>query len=74
MKPTHVLKTTDGGRYLLVDLTFEDHQTISKAIQSQNGIIRIEHVVEDPNWQSEKRYIQKVAILACRHIVSLEDV
>jgi hypothetical protein len=74
MKPTHNVKTLDGTRYACDLSDPDDFALLSKAMQEHGtGIIRLTHLVEDPNWQSEKRYTEKVAIVTTRSLCGIEE-
>ena len=75
MKPTHLLKTRDGSRYL-VDLSDPNDLKVITNVFDGNlqGTLKITFMVEDPNWNTEKRYKEKVAIVLCRELTGLDEV
>lgn len=72
MKPTHLIKTIKGDYWVNYDS--DDVEIMRNLIGCTNGNVRLVHLQEDPNWQSEKRYLEKLAIVSCRHLVSIEEV
>lgn len=73
MKPTHNVKTLDGTRYAC-ELSQEELDMLAGLMQRQElGIIKITHMVEDPNWQSEKKYKEKVAIVTVSSLCGIEE-
>lgn len=73
MKPTHVLLTLAGDRYL-IDLTdVADQETINNMIGTTGGVVKITYLAEDSSVYDKVTYTEKTAILACRAIVGVEE-
>ena len=70
--PTHILRTTSGS-YLIVNPTPQDTSTIDQVMTTKVGTLKVDYVVEDPNWQTQKQWVEKRAIISASHIVSLEE-
>lgn len=72
-EPTHVLRTLRES--YLVDLGDNaDLQLIRNLIGTTNGNLKVTYMVEDNSRYDQKRYIDKMAVIACRHLVSIEEV
>lgn len=74
MRPTHVLLTLDRGRYLIDLSDPADREVIDNMLGTTGGVIKITHMVEDKSVYDKVTYVEKVAILACRAIIGLEEV
>ena len=73
MKPTHIVKTLDGTRYAC-ELGKDELDMLSGLMQRhEGGIVRITHLVEDPNWQTEKKFKEKRAVLTVRSLCGIEE-
>lgn len=71
--PTHILRTLTGS--YLVDLSVaSDYELIFSLIGSTNGNIKVTHMVEDNSKYDQKQYHDKIAIISCRSLVSLEEI
>ena len=72
-KPTHVLRTLREA--YLVDLSDNgDLQLIRDLIGTTNGNLKVTYMVEDNRVYDRTVYIDKMAVIACRHLVSIEEV
>ena len=73
-EPTHILKTLTGFYY--VDLASDpaDLKLLQDLIGTTNGSVKVTYMVEDNSKYDQKQYIDKVAIISCRALVSIEEV
>lgn len=72
-KPTHVLRTLRES--YLVDLGDNaDLQLIRDLIGTTNGNLKVTYMVEDNRVYDRTVYIDKMAVIACRALVSIEEI
>ena len=73
-KPTHILKTLTSVYYVDLASDSADLKLLQNLIGTTTGSVKVTHMVEDNSKYDQKQYIDKVAIISCRALVSIEEV